>query len=43
MDALFIADGVHAKELGGLTAENLAALFAKKGVTARAAMGALAW
>jgi HAD superfamily hydrolase (TIGR01459 family) len=42
-DALFVVDGVHAKELGVLTAENLAALFAKKGVTARAAMAALAW
>jgi HAD superfamily hydrolase (TIGR01459 family) len=42
-DALFVVDGVHAKELGGLTAGNLSALFAKKGVTARAAMGALAW
>lgn len=42
-DALFVVDGVHAKELGGLTVDNLATLFAKKGVTARAAMGALAW
>ena len=43
MDALFVAHGVHAQEWGVLTGENLAALFAKKGVNARAAMGALAW
>ncbi|MDE1987730.1 MAG: TIGR01459 family HAD-type hydrolase [Alphaproteobacteria bacterium] len=43
MDSLFVVDGVHAQELGALTPENLAALLAKKGVTARAAMGALAW
>ncbi|MDE2134679.1 MAG: TIGR01459 family HAD-type hydrolase [Alphaproteobacteria bacterium] len=42
-DALFVVHGVHAEELGALTADNLAALFAKKCVTARAAMGALAW
>ncbi|HEY0282921.1 MAG TPA: TIGR01459 family HAD-type hydrolase [Rhizomicrobium sp.] len=43
IDALFIADGVHGEEVGALTPGNLAALFAKKGVYARAAMGALAW
>jgi HAD superfamily hydrolase (TIGR01459 family) len=43
MDALFVVDGVHAQELGALTPGNLAALFAKKGASARAAMGALAW
>jgi len=43
IDALFIADGVHGEEIGALTPGNLAALFAKKGVSARAAMGALAW
>jgi HAD superfamily hydrolase (TIGR01459 family) len=43
IDALFIADGVHGEEIGALTPENLAALFAKKGVSARAAMSALAW
>jgi len=43
IDALFIADGVHGAEIGALTPGNLAALFAKKGVSARAAMGALAW
>jgi HAD superfamily hydrolase (TIGR01459 family) len=43
IDALFIAGGVHGEELGALTPGNLAVLFAKKGVSARAAMGALAW
>ena len=43
IDALFIADGVHGEEIGALTPGNLAALFAKKDVFARAAMGALAW
>jgi HAD superfamily hydrolase (TIGR01459 family) len=43
IDALFIADGVHGEEIGALTPGNLAALFAKKGASARAAMGALAW
>lgn len=43
LDALFIADGLHAAEMGALTPGNLAALFAGKNVTARAAMGALAW
>jgi HAD superfamily hydrolase (TIGR01459 family) len=43
MDALFIAHGVHAGELDGLTVDELVALFARKGVTARAAMQSLAW
>ena len=43
IDALFFADGVHGEEIGALTPGNLAALFAKKGASARAAMGALAW
>ncbi len=43
MDALFIADGVHGEELGALTPENLARIFAKAGVWARAAMQALVW
>jgi HAD superfamily hydrolase (TIGR01459 family) len=43
MDALFVAHGVHGEEIGALTPGNLAALFARKGVSARAAMGALAW
>jgi HAD superfamily hydrolase (TIGR01459 family) len=43
MDALFIADGVHGEELGAVTAENLARLFAKAGVSAGAAMQVLVW
>ncbi len=43
LDALFIADGVHGEELGAFTAENLAALFARAGVSVRAAMPALIW
>lgn len=43
IDALFIAHGVHGEEIGALTPGNFAALFAKKGAWARAAMGALAW
>ena len=43
LDALFVAHGVHGEEIGALTPGNLAALFAKKGASARAAMGALAW
>lgn len=42
-DALFIADGVHGEEIGEPTAERLAQLFAKAGVTVSAAMPALAW
>jgi len=43
LDALFIADGVHGEELGAVTAENLARLFAKAGVSVKAAMPALVW
>ncbi len=43
IDALFIAHGLHRKEISGLTPQSVAALFASKGVFARAAMGALAW
>lgn len=43
LDALFIADGVHGEELGDLSPETLAKLFAKSGVSARAAMRALVW
>ncbi|MDE2181470.1 MAG: TIGR01459 family HAD-type hydrolase [Alphaproteobacteria bacterium] len=42
-DALFVVHGVHAGEVDGLTPEALAALFAGRGVSARAAMRALAW
>jgi HAD superfamily hydrolase (TIGR01459 family) len=43
IDALFIADGVHGEEIGALTPESLAALFAKNRVSARAAMRTLVW
>jgi HAD superfamily hydrolase (TIGR01459 family) len=43
IDALFVADGLHRKEISGLTPQAVAALFASKNVSARAAMGALAW
>jgi len=43
IDALFIADGVHGEELGSVTAENLATLFEKAGVSAKASMAALVW
>ncbi|HVZ69744.1 MAG TPA: TIGR01459 family HAD-type hydrolase [Rhizomicrobium sp.] len=42
-DALFIAHGIHAAELGEITAETLAQLFEKSGVNARAAMRELVW
>jgi HAD superfamily hydrolase (TIGR01459 family) len=43
IDALFIADGVHGEEIGDVTPESLAALFAKSGVFAKAAMPRLMW
>jgi len=43
LDALFVADGLHVKELGALTRGNVAAFFARHGLHARAAIGALAW
>lgn len=43
LDALFVAGGVHAQDVGAPTPENLRALFAAKDVWARAAMGMLAW
>jgi len=43
MDALFVADGVHAAQLGELTAEGLAQLFAVPEAHPRAAMRALVW
>lgn len=42
-DALFIAHGIHAAELGEMTTETLAQLFEKTGVNARAAMRELVW
>jgi HAD superfamily hydrolase (TIGR01459 family) len=43
IDALFIAQGVHAAQLGELTVEGVAQLFAVPGVHAEAAMRALVW
>jgi len=43
IDALFIADGIHGEEIGAVTPEHMAELFAKAGVRARAAMRALVW
>jgi HAD superfamily hydrolase (TIGR01459 family) len=43
IDALFIADGIHGEEIGAVTSEHMAELFAKAGVRARAAMRALVW
>jgi len=43
MDALFVAMGVHAKEVGAFTAANVAALLGTHGMSARAAVEVLAW
>ena len=43
MDALFIANGVHAAQLGELTAEGLAQLFVVPEAHPKAAMPALVW
>jgi len=43
IDALFIADGIHGEDVRELTPEHMAALFAKTGVHARAAMRSLVW
>jgi HAD superfamily hydrolase (TIGR01459 family) len=43
IDALFIADGIHGEEIGAVTREHMAELFARAGVHARAAMRALVW
>ncbi len=43
IDALFIADGVHGEEIGDLTPQSLARLFAKNGTKAVGAMPTLAW
>jgi ribonucleotide monophosphatase NagD (HAD superfamily) len=42
-DALFIANGIHAAELGDFTAENVASLLAPAGIPALAAMRTLVW
>jgi HAD superfamily hydrolase (TIGR01459 family) len=43
IDALFIAQGVHAAQLGELTVDGIAQLFTVPGVHAEAAMRALVW
>ncbi|HSC18483.1 MAG TPA: TIGR01459 family HAD-type hydrolase [Rhizomicrobium sp.] len=43
MDALFVAEGVHAAQLGELTAEGLAQLFAVPEAHPRAAVRTLVW
>lgn len=43
LDALFVANGLHKDELGVLNNDNLAALFAKHNLTARAAVDVLKW
>lgn len=43
IEALFIADGVHAAQLGDLTATGLAQFFVTPGVHAKAAMRTLVW
>ncbi len=43
IDALFIADGIHGEEIAAITPQTMAALFAKAGVSALAAMRALVW
>jgi len=43
VEALFIAHGIHAAELGEVTGENLSQLFDKAGVRASAAMRELVW
>jgi HAD superfamily hydrolase (TIGR01459 family) len=43
IDALFIADGIHGEDVAEMTQGHMAELFAKAGVTARAAMRSLIW
>ena len=43
LDALFIANGIHAAELGDFTAETVASLLAPAGIPALAAMRTLVW
>lgn len=43
IDALFVADGIHGEDVRDMTQPHLAELFAKAGVTARAAMRSLTW
>jgi HAD superfamily hydrolase (TIGR01459 family) len=43
IDALFIADGIHDEDVAEMTQGHMAELFAKAGVTVRAAMRCLLW
>lgn len=43
IDALFIADGVHGEEIGAVTSDNIARLFARTDARAVGAMPALVW
>jgi len=43
LDALFVAHGLHKDELGDVTPESLAALFARHGLKARAAVDVFKW
>jgi HAD superfamily hydrolase (TIGR01459 family) len=43
LDALFVANGLHKDEIGAVTNENLAALFARHDLKARAAVDILKW
>jgi HAD superfamily hydrolase (TIGR01459 family) len=43
MDALFVAQGIHAEELGGFTPENVTGLLGRRGMHARAAIETLTW
>ncbi|HUO97948.1 MAG TPA: TIGR01459 family HAD-type hydrolase [Rhizomicrobium sp.] len=43
LDALFVVNGLHGKEVGALTSENLAAFFGRHRLSVRAAIGDFAW
>jgi HAD superfamily hydrolase (TIGR01459 family) len=43
IDALFVAQGIHASQIDGFTAEGLAQFFAVPGVHAKAALPTLVW
>lgn len=43
LDALFVADGIHGEDVGEMTPDAIGAVCARVGVTARAAIRALAW
>ncbi len=43
LDALFVMGGIHAADIGDRTAAGVAAFLASRGVSAKAAIGALTW